>query len=345
MKKVIGIIILLLLLILVGFRVHSALQPAAVEEETRTNVRVAAVERGSISTTSLLTGRISAADEAAVVPLASGEVNSVRVALGDYVKKGSVLFTIDSSAVSSSYTQAKLAYDNAVADLNRYTPLYEAGAISKQAYDGAKLQVDVARSSLNAASEMLSNYTVKAPISGYITGLNVSVGSVAGGAPALYMADTKDLELSVSISEYLISSIHVGDSVDIYISSLSEEPFRGTVTQLSPAPAMGTLTYPATIAVENPDGSILAGMFAEVRFVSAEQNDVIAIPSDAVFVKNGVSLVAVLDSEQLPVLREVVTGMDNGELVEIVSGLSEGETLIVKGQQYVTEGKAVNIVE
>jgi RND family efflux transporter MFP subunit len=161
--------------------------------------------------------------------------------------------------------------------------------------------------------------------------------------PAVTVADVSALEINTTISEYLISKVHVGDPVDIYIKSLSNEPFPGGITALSPAPATGTLTYPVTISVTDGSGVIKAGMFAEVQIISDKKELVLCIPSDAVFIKSGEAKVVVLNGT-IPSLVTVTTGLDNGTLVEITNGLEAGDTIVTSGQHYVIEGEAVNII-
>ena len=162
--------------------------------------------------------------------------------------------------------------------------------------------------------------------------------------PAVTIADVSSLEINTSISENLIGKVKKDDSVDIFIKTLSNEPYSGKIIAISPAPATGTLTYPVTISVEDKDENIKAGMFAEVQIVTDKREDVICIPSDAVFVKSGESKVVVLN-DNIPTLKTVSTGLDNGTMVEITSGITIGETIVVSGQQYVVEGEPVNIIE
>ncbi|TFG81958.1 MAG: hypothetical protein E4G74_03380 [Erysipelotrichales bacterium] len=111
---------------------------------------------------------------------------------------------------------------------------------------------------------------------------------------------------------------------------------------MSPAPAGSTLTYPLTIALEDETEMVKAGMFAEIQVVSDRKDDVLCIPSEAVFIKSGESRIVVLNG-QIPSIVTVVTGLDNGILVEIVSGLSEGDTIVTSGQEYVVDGEEVTI--
>jgi len=337
--------ILLIVLGITVFRVVEALAPVEEKAEAPVSVTTATAEMGTIYATAPLTGRIDPVESASVIPMTAGQVTAVNVAIGDRVSKGTVLFRIDQTQASVLYNQAKLAANNAKENYDRISSLYKEGAVSLQAYQGAETQYRSAAESLTAASEALSYCTVTSPINGYVTSVNVSVGSlVSQAAPAVTVADVSALEINTAISEYLVGKVNVGDPVEIYIDTLSEKPFNGSISALSPAPAQGTLTYPVTISVEDPEGKVQAGMFAEIQIVSAKKEHVLCIPSDAVFLKSGKSKVAVLEGD-IPKLVDVKTGLDNGESVEVVSGLKAGNIIIVTGQQFITEGEAVNITK
>lgn len=343
-KRLIILVVFLAIAALSLYRIVDSSRPPAITEKTPVNVTVTTVKTGSIYSTAPLTGRIDPVESAAVVPLTSGEVTSVPVGLGDYVTKGTVLFELDKTQPATSYNQAKLAYDTARTDYDRLSLLYKEGAVSLQQYQGAQAQFNAAEQTLTAASEALSYCTVTSPIDGYITSVNVSAGSLASQAmPAVTVADVSGLEINTTVSEYLINKVKQGDIVDIYVKTLSDKPFKGTITAVSPAPAVGILTYPITIELDDPDDVVKAGMFAEVQIVSDKKEGVLCIPSDAVFIKEGEPKVAVLNGN-IPTLITVKTGLDNGTMVEIQSGLNEGDTIVVSGQQYIIEGEAVNIV-
>ncbi len=315
-----------------------------VEEATPVNVKVISAEYASITQTTPLSGRITPVDEVAIVPLASGQVTAVYAEVGDYVSAGSILFEIDKGQIATTYNQAKAAYELAATTYNNMEELYAEGAVSKSDYDSARVQYISAQESFNAAAEAYSYYSVTSPISGYVTSMSVSVGSVAGQSMAASVADTSALEISTAVSEYLASLIHVGDEVNVYVTSLGDEPYKGTITAFSPAPAMGTLTYPVTISLDNEKGELMSGMFAEVELITDEAENTICIPSDAVILKDSKSVAVVLDSERIPRYCEVSTGIDNGSYVQILSGINEGDVVVVSGQDFVTEGEAVNIV-
>jgi RND family efflux transporter MFP subunit len=144
----------------------------------------------------------------------------------------------------------------------------------------------------------------------------------------------------------MINKVKVGDTVGVRVKSVSEEAsFDGTVTALAPAPATGSLTYPVVITLENPDEAVKPGMFAEVTIAADRVEGALAVPSNAVFIRAGRQIVISLDADDNVVLNDVVTGADNGEIIEIKSGLKEGDRVVVEGQSYLNVSSKVNIVE
>ncbi|HZK87744.1 MAG TPA: efflux RND transporter periplasmic adaptor subunit [Anaerovoracaceae bacterium] len=344
-RKIVFIILALIALLIIGFRVFQFFAENNTQEASVINVKVGKVEVGSIIATSPVTGRIEPIEEVSIIPMTSGEVTSVHVKIGDKVSKGTLLFELDKGQIAASYNQAASSYNFAKTSYERMSVLYKEGAVSLMDFEQSKVQYESARASYTLASEAYGNANVRSPIDGFVTSLNISVGSMASlGVPAASIADVSSLVINTNISEYLVGQIKTGDTVEIYISTLGEKTFTGTVTAFSPAPAKGTLTYPVEILVKDDTNVVKAGMFAEVKIVSAERDQILSIPSDSVIVKNGKSLV-VLIKNNLPVYREITTGLDNGTSVEVVQGLKKDEVIVTEGQQYITEGIEVNITE
>jgi RND family efflux transporter MFP subunit len=224
--------------------------------------------------------------------------------------------------------------------------LYGEGAVPLQAYEQAQSAVNMARESYTAASDAYGNTSVTAPISGYVTSVNVAAGGIASQAmPAVTISNIDRLEIRASLSENMINKVRVGDGVDVLVKSVSDTPFSGTVTALAPAPASGSLTYPVIITLENPGDSLKPGMFAEVEIVTDRLEGVLTAPSKSVMIKSGRQVVATIGEGGQAAFRNVVTGVDNGMAVEIKEGLAEGELVVVEGQAYIDESSIVNIVE
>jgi RND family efflux transporter MFP subunit len=344
-RKIVFILLGLIIILIIGFRLFQFFSHNSPLESATINVKVETVKVGSITSTSPITGRIEPVEEVSITPMASGEVTTVNVKIGDHVSKDDILFQIEGAGSSASYNQAAASYDFAKTTYDRMSVLYKEGAVSKLDFEQSQVQFESALASYTLASEAYENTSVKSPINGFITSINVSVGSMASpGVPAATVADVSSLIINTNISEYLVGHIKSGDPVEIKISTLGDESYKGIVTAISPAPAKGTLTYPAEISVIDNNGKVKAGMFAEIRIITAEREKVISIPSDSVIVKNGKSLV-VLINNNLPSYKEISTGLDNGTQVEVTKGLKTGDVIAIEGQQYITEGIMVNIVK
>jgi RND family efflux transporter MFP subunit len=384
-KKKVFVIILCVVLVF-GFIAYRAIEnaqaPEYIPEAQLVNVQVTTAEHMSLYSTAPISGRINPVEEVVITPLAAGEVIRVHVRMGDFVERGARLFDIDVSqqvtqlstnvnqtremmnSAQTSINSANTAIDLARTSVDRMQTLFNEGAVSLQALEQAqnalsqaetglaqaRSQYVSARESFNAASSALSgtrdNAAVTAPMSGYITSLNVSVGSMASpGVVAATLADVSSLVINTSVSEQIAFRLSTGDAVAIGISVLGDEMHPGIITAVSPAPALGGLTFPVTISVPNESGQIMAGMFAEINIVADQRYNVIAVPSDAVLIRGGRPLVVVLDAQNIPEFREVVVGLDNGIFAEIISGISAGETVVIAGQHFVDEGVEVNVVD
>ncbi len=338
-------------------------------EEKQIAVEVQTVSKRNIEVKTVLSGKIHPVEEAGVSPKISGQIENVYVEIGDYVKKGDVLFTIDSQNYQALFNQAESAYfsaessyaaassrmENAKLNLDRSRELYEEGAISKQQYENMQLQaldselesarysVESARASMENARIALSNAAVTAPISGKVALVNVQRGDMAStGMNALTITDASRVEIETSVSENLINKIQKGDSVDIRIESASKEAIKGRISALSQSTTSETMTYPIKVEIDNKSGIIKPGMFAEVDVVTQSQKDVVAIPSEALVVKDGTAKVFVVENG-VAISKQVETGIDDGQYVKVEKGVSQGEQVVVKGQNYIDENSKVKI--
>lgn len=344
-------------------------EQASSDADKAISVQVEPAQERDITLTTVISGKISPIREAGVSAKLQGQIESVNVEIGDYVSAGDVLFTMDSDSLRASYQQAQAAYNssragyekaqqasaNAKLNLERNRMLYEQGAISKQAYENMQLQamdqdlemarygMESAQAAVKSAGIMLDNAVVRAPISGTVALVNVQKGSMPPqGMPSIVITDSSRVQMDATVSEYLINKIKKGEELDVRIKSASSKPFKGMITAMSDATASGSMTYPIKIELENPQGMIKAGMFAEVDIATDGEKGVLSVPSEAVVVKGGEKLVFAIEDGRAKA-RKVETGIDDGKFVKIISGVKKGEQIAVKGQNYLDDGSKVKI--
>lgn len=147
--------------------------------------------------------------------------------------------------------------------------------------------------------------------------------------------------MNVSVSEEIINSITEGQSVSVTIPAVSSVAKVGTVKTINPAANAGG-TYDIEIEIDNADGKLKSGMFGEVNFVKDESDKTIVLPVDSVITKGGEKYVFVL-KDNTAVKTPVQTGIENGNEIEITSGLTENMDVVIKGQTYLEDGDHIEV--
>ncbi len=194
------------------------------------------------------------------------------------------------------------------------------------------------------AQQQISYCTVTSPISGTVLRKNVTAGAMAAGA-GYQIVDLSSLKVQVNVSEQIAASVHIGDEVTINIPSMEENnEFSGSITEIPPG-ANADGTYTVKINIPNTTGAIKAGMFAEVHFAKSTSSDAFVLPRDAVLDNNGEEYyIFVAENGNTAVRRPVTVGIDTGDTIEVISGVEATDKVIVKGQTYLADGDAINIV-
>ncbi len=266
----------------------------------------------------------------------------------------------DAGAMSKvEYDQAELSYNNANAQvtqlesqLNQAKQSYELtkNNLVAESTDSANLAIEQANAQVSTANIALQNaqknleyVAPTSPISGVISAKNVMTGQFTQtGTVAYTISNIDTVVATINVSENIINDLSVGDTVDLSISSIGET-LQGTISEINPV-ANQTSTYPVKINISNPNHTIKPGMFCEVTIETDSSNNTISIPREALLNNMDTKYVYIVEDSKA-IIREVETGLDNGQEIEITSGLNVGDQVIVEGQTYVSEGESVNIIQ
>lgn len=220
--------------------------------------------------------------------------------------------------------------------------------ISAESIDTAKSQVKQAqagKAALQGQKEMLlqkiDDAVVTSPLKGIIAQKGVERGELASQQmPAYTVVDIDSVIVEVSVTEKIISSIAKGQEVVVTVKSLGDRKFKGVIDAMSPSVTAQSVGYPVKIIIENRGHEIKPGMFAQVEFTTEKKKGVCLVPMEAVLTDKGKNVVFILEGDTVK-KREVTSGLKDGKNSEISGGLKEGEWVVVKGQQYVSDGEKV----
>jgi RND family efflux transporter MFP subunit len=338
------------------------------EEEAYTAVEVEILKPMELYIENLMTGKVFADKDVFVIPLVAGKVEKVNVKVGDRVEKDHVLFVMDKEDIQKQVNQAYAAYEAARAgfevtsaqiqtakdNLERIKKLYEEGAVPETQYEQAKLAasdealeaarmgVEQAKVAYSNAASMLKNAEVKAPISGVVSSVNIVEGEYASSAnPPVTIVDSNSVTVEFGIAASLVNKVKAGDKALVEISSAGYKN-EAVINSVSSSADIMTNLYTVSIVLEN-DGTIKPGMFAKVYLKTDNIGNALAVRAEAVKERDGKQFVFVAEGDAA-LQKEVTTGLDTGAYIEIKSGLSEGDKVIVKGQDYISHGSKIKVV-
>jgi RND family efflux transporter MFP subunit len=204
-------------------------------------------------------------------------------------------------------------------------------------------QLKQAEMGVKAAKAALKDMTVKAPIGGEVSAVTIYEGGLAGQqAAAVTITDKSGVGLKVKLSEYEVTKLKVGDTVELYIDAIKSTK-TGIVEYVSPTIDLKTQSYLANVVVPNETSDLFPGMFAEATLILNQIDNAFVLPKSSVLADEAGPYVYVIDEDQ-PKKVKVVTGIDDGKNIAVTSGLSSLDQVVVVGQQYLSEGVKIKVV-
>jgi RND family efflux transporter MFP subunit len=351
LKKITPLLIALLLIAAPG----CGRKKAPVTANPAIPVKVAQVQMGDIHEVYTTTGTVEANKESKVSAKISGRVAQVAVKLGDYVTRNQTLVVLEQDDLINQNRQAKATFSQvqanfqqSLSNFNRIQKLYDQEVISQQDYDQAKTTLEVAQNQLKQAQATLalnenqmSYANIKAPFNGFIGSLDATLGEVVSpGVPLLSVVELSNVLVVINLSDSYIGRVARGKKINLTFTAYPREVFQGTVYQIAPVADPATKTFPVKIFLPNPGNKFKAGMLAEVKFNFNERKNVVKIPVDAVVDEVGNKSVFTVEKDTAA-RKSVSLGITDGTMVEVLSGLTGNEKIVVMGQNTLDDGLKV----
>ena len=315
---------------------------------------VATVQPRALTRELPLSGSLAPLLQTTIKSRVSGELMQVLVREGQSVKRGEVLARIDTRSLQAQFdsqraTLEKARADLALAKLNRDNSrkLLDDHYISQNAYDSANstyeanaATVRLAEAQLRQAQLSLDFAVVRAPFDGVIASRLAQPGeNVANDTSLLTLVDLSHLELQAPAPASEIPSIHPGQLAEFQVDGFGSRQFEGRVTRINPMTETGSRSIMLYMAVENADGALKGGMFAQGALALDRSAPRPAIPLAAVHSEAGVSYVYVYVDGKLQ-RRNVTTGLQSPQdgLVEVSDGLKDGDIVVVAKLDDIKDG-------
>lgn len=315
------------------------------EESPAIPVEIAQPSRGDIFATYAGTAPIEAFEDAAVIAKVGGEVREIFVEEGDDVVAGQTLARLDGDRLRLEVAESEAQLQKLRRDYTRNLDLKEKSLISEGDFEKIQYEMEALEAANNLARLELSYTEIEAPISGVISERFIKIGNTIDvNTPAFQVTSLEPLVSYLHVPEREYRRLAAGQEASIEVDALPDVSFIGTVARISPVVDPATGTFKLTIEVSDPSRRLKPGMFGRISIVSDMRANAMQIPRNAIVDDAGTTTVFVVVDETVE-RRTIRTGYSERGYVEVLEGLSDGESFVVVGQSGLKDGTRVAVIE
>lgn len=310
----------------------------AIPVETTTPIR------GDIDATYTGTAPIEAFSEATVIAKVEGEVRQILVEEGDTVAKNQVLARLDGDRLRLEMNESQARLRKMQRDFERNQELTETGLISEGDFEKIKFDLEALQAAYNLANLELDYTQIRAPIDGVVSERFIKIGNtIKAGDAIFHVTSLSPLVAYLHVPEREYRQIAAGQSAGIRIDALGGDPILAYVTRVSPIVDPATGTFKITIEIGNEQKRIKPGMFGRMAITYDRHENALQIPRSAI-IESATATSVLVEEEGIAIRKVVQTGYSFNGMIEITSGLDDGENVITVGQVGLKSDSRVNVI-
>lgn len=289
-----------------------------------------------------LSGTLEANEDIDIRSEVSGVVESINFEEGSKVSKGEVLFRVNDIELRAQLSKVRTSQQLASENQRRAKLLLEKQAISQEEFDISNADFESSKAESQLIAAQLSKTTVRAPFSGTIGLRSISKGTyVTPTTPVAKLVNTSQLKITFSIPEKYASQMKVGNTLS-FTTSDSKEVHTATIYAIEPQIDIATRTLKLRAIVDNKEGKLYPGTFANVSLPLETVNDALLVPTEALIpIQNG-KVIFVSENGKAKQI-EVETGTRTDSMVRILSGIKAGDTILTSGVMSLKNGTSVTV--
>ncbi|MFW5730351.1 MAG: efflux RND transporter periplasmic adaptor subunit [Desulfonatronovibrionaceae bacterium] len=357
----------LIFIVILGATAYFFLNPGRQEEESTrdkaerppVSVELAPVSRVTLMDTVKGIGTLQSIQHVEIKPEISGKITRINFQEGELVKSGELLFEIESQKQQKQLDSNRAALEEARSRLQnlkrnhqRFARLYKQGIISENEMDRVQTDMESAAAEVKRLSahvelarEDISDASVLAPLTGYISNRMVDKGSVISPGQVLAtMYQTDPLEITFNIPEKYMAGVAPGQTVLAEVSAYPDKRFQGKVTFISPTVNESTRTLELKAAIDNPVNKLRPGAFAAAMLILGYRENTLVVPEESLVAVRDGYVVFAADPDSMTVeMKPVETGLRRPGLVEIIRGLEAGEKVVSTGHMNLGPGASIRV--
>lgn len=295
-----------------------------------------------------LSGTVEAIDDATISSESSGRILSISNR-GDLVRSGEVIARLDDRVIRAQYDASTTAYELAEDTFNRLESLYADSIISTQDFRIVRAQRDQAKAQLELTNKQLLDSQIGAPFNGRIEERFVRSGELVNpGQPVVRLVNTEYIRIIAGIPERFSGEITEESEVEVNIRALGIDPIVSRIAYSGNVIDPDTRTYTIEVELNNTEGIIKPDMVVELQVKRSTLQNVLIIPRTAVLRDEEGASVFISRTEngvKYAELVSVTAGMSSGAVIQILSGLEEGDEVVVSGMRSLSIGDQLNVIQ
>jgi len=324
-KRIISWIILIAVVAVIGFLIWG-------NNNKKADYTLTPVSKGMLVRTISANGEYLAKEEANVSFLISGPITNIKVNVGDKVKKGQFLASVDTGTLTEKLEQAKKAVTIQKETLNYQKDKDD--LYTKDQRDAQRAAVQQAEAVVDEISKQFQYANTFAPIDGTVAEKNINLGEMAqAGSPIIKLIQENEMRIEARVPEVNITEVKIGQKASVKFDAYSDnQRFEAEVIEIDPAPitVQNIVYYVVKMQIDNPDAGFRYGMNCTIYYKVAQKDNVLIVPKGVIEKEGDKKLVTILaDAKEKTVeKREIQTGLEGDEgMVEVISGIKDGDRI------------------
>ncbi len=343
MKKLLAILFLLYL----GLSLNGCSEETSANnnsEEKGIPVKTMALELQPFNEYLKITGTVKARNQIDIIAEEGGLLTKILKDKGSYAQKGDTLAILENQVLFAQFKEVEAALHQVELDLKSSKTLYDKKAISENDYLGSKFSWDRAKAAAELAEARYSKLFITAKIAGYINERYFDLGAyLTPMSPVFEMVDNAVLKINAGIAERFLADIKVGNPVELTFDAFPELKIDSKVSFVSRSIDSRSRTFQVDMFLINPKGMLAPQMIVNIKILRRAFKDQIVIPADTFLEYEDGRYVFIDENNRAKKIPIEILAVYEGKIM--VDGLSENQLLVVVGQQELSNGDLLNVIE
>ncbi len=324
-----------------------AMNEMSAQEEPAATIASSKVKEESWQPSLSAVGSLVAVNDVHVTSEVPGKVAAIKFQSGQRVKRGDTLLQLDDDVDRAELYGLQVELELAQVQFDRSSKLIKERTLSQSEYDVARAQLESAKANVASKQAVIDKKSIRAPFSGLLGIRQVDLGEyLAAGAEIVLLQSLDPIYADYTLPERYLSELSTGQTIELSVQAYPKQKYTGQIEAFDPGIDVGTRSVRIRAQLDNPDGLLRPGMFAEVSTLLPRRNEILTIPEQAItYAPYGDSVFLIIEKEGQKVVqrRQVETGDVRNGRIEIIEGLEAGDEVVSAGQVKLRNDQLVRI--